>query len=92
MTSGTIPVLETLLRLSLWAGVCQLIGTALILWGRIRILAMSEHEPENTSPAQDGLRAITSREEVELGLALRERLHATKVKGAGDAVKKYLGL
>jgi hypothetical protein len=53
---------------------------------------MSEHEPENTSPAQDGLRAITSREEVELGLALRERLHATKVKGAGDAVKKYLGL
>jgi hypothetical protein len=33
MISGMILVLETLLRLSLWAGVCQLIGTALIVWG-----------------------------------------------------------
>jgi hypothetical protein len=32
MISGTILVLETLLRLSLWAGVCQFIGTVLIVW------------------------------------------------------------
>jgi hypothetical protein len=45
---------------------------------------MNEQEPENTAPAQDGRRPVTSREEVGLGLTLGERLHAIKVKGVGE--------
>jgi hypothetical protein len=33
MISGTILVFETLRRLSLWASIFQLVGTALIVWG-----------------------------------------------------------